>query len=244
MTREITVRDCEHVQTSWYRTRAEVLGGRVWQDGPLTWTTDREGMHLMFPRTLPQAAVARGVALARDLDVGIGVWLGLDVDAAPLAAAGFERGWSPWWMTAACADIAVAIGGDGDPRVELQEDTQDYTGEFADYRAELALACVRPQHSWYAAAYTHRPGGHFAGRAWSHLTGDLAGVFDMAVWPAFRRRGLGTGLLHAVTAAAASAGADHVVLNATPEGKKLYQQCGLVQIGEGITWWLFTDPRS
>jgi ribosomal protein S18 acetylase RimI-like enzyme len=237
----VTVTDCERIQAHWFRTRAEVLGGDIWDDGPLTWMRGADGMHLMFPNELPQAALARGVERARALGAGIGVWLNPAVDASPLARAGFERGWSPWWMTAPIAGVGPA----GDPRVELQDDSADYTGEHADYRAELALARARPRHSWYAAAYTHpagtRPAGHFAGRAWSHRAGHLAGVFDMAVWPAFRRRGLGTALLRAVSAAAGAAGATHAVLNATPEGELLYRRYGFVRIGEGITWWLHPE---
>jgi GNAT superfamily N-acetyltransferase len=59
----------------------------------------------------------------------------------------------------------------------------------------------------------------------------------MDVWEPFRRRGYGTGLLRTVCAAARRAGARQAVLNATPEGKLLYEACGFTQIGEGITWW-------
>jgi hypothetical protein len=41
-----------------------------------------------------------------------------------------------------------------------------------------------------------------------------------------------------VCTAAGAAGARYAVLNATPDGKKLYETCGFRQIGEGITWWL------
>ena len=147
-----------------------------------------------------------------------GAWLSLEVDAAPLRDAGFERGWSPWWMTATIQ--AVGRGGD-DPRIELADD-------------ELTRA--RPSSVWHAAAYVE-PGRRYAGHSWSHLSGDVAGIFDMVVWPEFQRRGLGTGLLQAVCAAAGAAGAKDAVLNATPEGKQLYETCGFHQIGEGITWW-------
>lgn len=51
----------------------------------------------MFPQAMTTAAVRRGVQHARDSGRDIvGAWLGMDVDAAPLAEAGFERGWSPW----------------------------------------------------------------------------------------------------------------------------------------------------
>ena len=230
----VTVADCERVQASWHRARAEVLGGEVWTDGPLTWVDGPDGQNLMFPESLPGDALVRGVDRARRGGArSIGVWLGLEVDASVLAEVGFERGWSPWWMTAPIAELL----GSPDPRIELQEDTQDYQGEYAGYGSQLALARTRPQRAWYAAAYAARS-GRFAGRAWSFLDGDLAGVFDMDVWPPFRRRGLGTGLVRAVCAAAGAACARDAVLNATPEGKLLYARCGFTQIGEGITWWL------
>jgi GNAT superfamily N-acetyltransferase len=234
----VTVEDCERAQTCWFTCRAEVLGGEVRTDGPLTWVWEPGAMNLMFPKQLPADAVARGVARACELGAeSIGAWLSLDIDAAALAAAGFERGWSPWWMTAPVA----AVGTVEDPRIELQDDTIDYTGEYADYAASLAVARHRPRHTWYAAAYDDM-GGAFAGRAWSHLTDELAGVFDMAVWPPFQRRGLGSSLLRTVVAAAGRAGAEHAVLNATPMGKLLYETCGFRQIGAGITWWLHDLP--
>jgi GNAT superfamily N-acetyltransferase len=239
-----TVKACEAAQTCWYTCRAAVLGGETWTDGPLTWVREGDHQSLMFPETLPAEAVRRGVERARDTGMRmIGVWLGAEIDASAsvsaLAAAGFERGWEPWWMTAPVSGFKAAQ----DARVVLQQDTVDYRGEYADYRETLKVARVRPQHSWYAAAYDDRGGG-FAGRAWSHLCGEasgltgIAGVFDMSVWPPFRRRGIGRGLLHSVIAAAADAGASHAVLNATPEGKLLYESCGFRQIGAGITWWL------
>jgi GNAT superfamily N-acetyltransferase len=237
----VTIADCEAAQTCWYRCRAALLG-EEWSDGPLLWVREGDHLSLMFPAEIPAAALRRGVERARESGMrAVGVWLGLETDASALAAAGFERGWAPWWMTAP----VEAVGEAGDPRIELQEDTFDYRGEYADYRASLALTRERPQHSWYAAAYDERGGG-FAGRAWSHLSGDgeIAGVFDMNVWPPFRRRGLGAGLLRAVVGAAAKAGARHAVMNATPEGKLLYESCGFRQIGEGITWWLHMPRPS
>jgi GNAT superfamily N-acetyltransferase len=242
-----TVEACETAQTCWYTCRAEVLGGETWRDGPLTWVREGDGLSLMFPERIPADAVRRGVELARDTGMrAVGAWLGAEVDASALADAGFERGWEPWWMTAEVGDVGAA----DDPRIELQQDTVDYSGEYAQYRQSLELTRVRPQHSWYAAAYDDRggrgshTGRRFAGRAWSHLSGETAGVFDMQVWPPFRRRGLGSGLLRSVVAAAAEAGASNAVMNATPEGKLLYESCGFRQIGAGITWWLHLPQRQ
>lgn len=197
------------------------------------WAHEPDAAYLLFPKRIDPDALARGLTRVRPSNVIVGAWLATDVDATPLSDAGFGRGWSPWWMTSRIANLDAPH----DERIELKDDSTDYTGEFASYGDNLALVRARPKRTWYAAAYAE-PGRRFAGHAWSHLVGDLAGVFDMSVWPPFRRQGLGTGLLHAVCAAAAKAGATDAVLNATPEGKKLYETCGFTQIGEGITWWL------
>jgi GNAT superfamily N-acetyltransferase len=205
----VTVADCERVQADWFRVRARrtwVEDEHLWTDGP------EDGLNLMFPGRLSADVVRRGVAYARRHDRrSVGVWLGLDTDPAMLAAEGFERGWSPWWMTADLADV----GAPDDPRITL---------ESADGGV-----------SWKATAFHE---GRHAGQAWSFVDGELAGIFDMGVWPPFRRRRLGTGLLRQVCDAARSAGAKSAVLNATPEGKLLYSTCGFRQIGEGITYWL------
>ena len=98
----------------------------------------------------------------------------------------------------------------------------------------LLRAPKRTPSDWHAAA---RVDGALAGRAWAHFDGATIGIYDMAVWPAYRRRGLGTELLRAVCAAAASSGATDIVLNATPDGERLYVRHGFVPVGDGITWW-------
>ena len=236
MSGAITVADCERAQTSWCVAAARLLG-ETWSEGGLTWARSPGHADLLFPIEIDPDALSAGLRRARRPGEIVGAWLSLDVDAAPLAAAGFERGWSPWWMTAQIADV----GETDDPRVTLQEETSDYTGEHAGYARMLGLTRDRPKHTWYAAAYAE-PGRRFAGRAWSHdAGGGVAGVFDMVVRPRFQRQGLGTALLKTVCAAARSAGAEHAVLNATPDGKRLYDTCGFHQIGEGITWWLQPD---
>jgi len=233
------VADCERVQSDWFAFRARELGGAVWEDDGMLWTDGPDGLNVMFPRRISRAAVGRALDRARDLGRdAVGAWLSLDVATDVLAEAGFERGWSPWWMT---ADLA-AVPAPTDARIRLEQDSLDYEEHDPEYRAHLALARGEPARCWYAAARTDD--GRFAGRAWSFLAppsvgrGEaLAGVFDMAVWPPFRRRGFGRALLSAVCAAAAGAGAGHAVLNATPEGKALYRTCGFSHLGEGITWW-------
>jgi GNAT superfamily N-acetyltransferase len=185
--------------------------GRAWTDGPLTVTDGEGGLNIMFPAVLEPGAVRRVADLGRERGLSlVGAWLGADVDASALAAEGFERGWEPWWMTAPI----TAIGPTDDPRITVSR-------RPVGWRARAREGAVEP-----------------AGAAWAHLRGSFAGVFDMCVRRELWRRGLGSALLRAVCAAAASAGAEQAVLNGTPMGKLLYTSRGFVQIGVGITWWL------
>lgn len=234
MKRDTTIGDCERVQAAWLSARAIAGGGAVWHDGEFTWSTGPDGQSLLFPNAVDRVALARGVDRARSSTVRVvGAWLGAEVDAGPLAEAGFVRGWSPWWMA---AEIS-AVGRPGASRIELQRTSDDYHDENSGYTDLLSLARRHPTRAWYAAAYTS--GTHrFAGRSWSFLDGETAGIFDLAVWPNFRRQGFGSDLLRTVTREASRSGAREVVLNATPEGMLLYERRGFRTIGEGATWWL------
>lgn len=221
---------CEANQAAWNEAVAVAGGGRCWEDDGLRWAWQAHDGHVMlsFPQTVDPGALARGVAAAADLGARrIGAWLGAETDAGALERAGFRRGWEPWWMAAR----ADAIAAPDDPRVQLAAAVPEYGPEG---QALLALARGPEARAWHAAA---RVDGAFAGRAWSFVAGDVAGIYDMDVWPAFRRAGLGRALLRVVAAAARGAGARTLVLNATPDGAPLYAAEGFIRVGTGITYW-------
>jgi GNAT superfamily N-acetyltransferase len=225
-----TIVDCERTQTAWNIAVARAGGGESWEDSGLAWSWQAHDQSLMlnFPRALEAAAIRRGVDFASDRGVRvIGAWLAADVEASPLEAAGFERGWEPWWM----AGDLTAMPACTDERVSVTAHVPEYGPE--GHRL-LTLARDPDAHAWHAVA---RVEGELAGRAWSYATGDHAGVFDMDVWPAFQRRGLGRGLLRAVCRAARTAGAQIATLNATPAGEPLYAAEGFRRVGTGITYW-------
>ncbi|MFZ1995121.1 MAG: GNAT family N-acetyltransferase [Solirubrobacteraceae bacterium] len=56
----------------------------------------------------------------------------------------------------------------------------------------LSLAHPPGACAWHAVA---RVNGRFAGRAWASAQDTVAGIYDMEVWPAFQRRGLGRALV-------------------------------------------------
>jgi ribosomal protein S18 acetylase RimI-like enzyme len=225
-----TVADCERIQAAWNGAVAVAGGGEVWQDGGLSWAWQAHDGQLMlnFPRVIDAAAAQRGVEQARDRGGQIvGAWLRADVDASALEAVGFERGWEPWWMT---ADLA-AIAPPEDPRVAVSADVPEYG---PGGQSLLSLARSPDARAWHAVA---RVEGRFSGRAWAFSPGHVAGIYDMFVVMRFQRRGLGRALLRAVCASARAAGARDAVLNATPEGERLYSAEGFRRIGTGITYW-------
>lgn len=229
-----TVAECESSQTDWNEAVARAAGGSVWEDGGLRWAWQPHNRHLMlsFPRVIDAAAADHGVQFARDHNARIvDAWLSRDADASSLEAVGFERGWEPWWMAVPLSRLAEP----DDPRVTLSSDIPEYGREG---QRLLSLARTEPPRAWHAVA---RVDGRLAGRAWSLVSGDVAGIYDMEVWPEFQRRGLGRSLLRTVCGAARAAGASRAVLNATPEGARLYAAEGFVHIGRGITYWHHLD---
>ena len=183
---------------------------------------------LSFPQAIDAAAAQQGVAVARERGAcTVGACLAGDVDASGLKAAGFERGWEPWWMTASLDSVA-------DP----DDDRMTITTEVPEYGPEgqrlLSLADAPEARARHAVA---RVDGYFAGRGWAFAPRDIAGIYDMDVWPDFQRQGLGRALLRTVCASARAAGAHAAVLNATPHGERLYSAEGFARIGTGITYW-------
>ena len=141
---------------------------------------------LNFPQAIDAAAAHQGVTAARERGACIvGAWLAGDVDASGLEAAGFERGWEPWWMTASLESVADP----DDDRVVITTEVPEYGPEG---QRLLSLADAPEARAWHAVA---RVDGHLAGRGWAFAPRDIAGIYDMDVWPAFQRQGLGRALL-------------------------------------------------
>lgn len=204
---------------------ATVGGGAVGRDGAIdwAWVPAESTMHLMFPVAPRAEDLASVTRRADEFEAPVtALWSAVDRELTGVGDFGFERGWSPWWMAAAPAAVPRASG----DRAAIVDVVQDHdSGRRALVgRVDVVLAEATV-------------GGRYAGRAWLHLDDDVAGIYDMDVWPRFRRRGLGRELLGTLVAEGARRGARIVTLNATPEGEKLYATCGFAQVGEGRTWW-------
>jgi hypothetical protein len=223
------VRAAARTQSSWLFATGRAAGGEVAESGGLRWVADGAGeVAVPFPRPPSAAALEALLAWCDERAVArIGVWASgledLGVLSKSLLARGFDHGWQPHWMAIAAADLPDA---GPDPRVEV-------TAAIPEYDAHgRALLRLTDGPFWHAVA---RVDGAFAGRAWSHRFDDVAGLYDVDVWPRWCRRGLGRTLTLAV---ARAAGAPWVALNATGEGEALYRALGFRSVGVGETWWL------
>jgi len=99
---------------------------------------------------------------------------------------------------------------------------------------EWALRAVIGQsHARCLVATTHD--GTLAGVGSGIVYGPLGFIGNMIVTDAHRRRGLGSAILASITAFLESAGCPRLELNATSEGRSLYERHGFASIGRSTT---------
>ncbi|PYI67452.1 hypothetical protein CVV68_10145 [Arthrobacter livingstonensis] len=223
----VTLADCERTQHAWFKALAAATGGRAFGTHRMEWVwlPETREMLCMFPTEITEAGLLPALAEAERRGAAVvGVWLNAAARGAVLADHSFEPGWQPWWMTLALDP--ARIGQSSDARVLINDPAP-------------AVCALAPQQAWLGTA---RVGNEWAGQSYVFIppeqgTKHLAGIFDMVVAPDHRRTGLGTALLDRLSETALEAGAEHLLLNATPDGQRLYSKYGFALIGKGRTWW-------
>lgn len=226
--------------------------------------TGRSGvmsLHIDAPRATDDLApIERSLGwLRRHGQRDVLVWSMIDRPPLSLAlqARGFDTSFRPAWMTRSLLEPAP----EGPARnVEVRRATADDIRELAETTAipylvpeqlattrALALHPERRVVSWLVA----RDRTGVAGQAIVHLTDEIAGLFNVAVHPRARRRGIGRALTIAAMRIAREAGATEMGLNSTPDGLAMYERLGFRHAGEGMTWFLparrsrlVPDPRE
>lgn len=245
----VTLGDCQRLQSAWFVALAAATGGKTFDthQSHWVWLPARRELMLMFPEEISPAGIRPGLAEGVRLGAAtVGIWMNSTVTTSMLPGFGFEHGWQPWWMTAhldsVLLDEPVGIG--------LEPDSPEITGPDS---AELQVVrrsapasagpAAKGSRAWHAVA---RAEGRLVGHGYSFLPDGggnlripaLAGIFNMAVGTDYRRRGYGSGILSRVARSAGAAGAEHLALNATPLGERLYSRRGFQLIGRGQTYWL------
>ena len=224
----VTLADCQRTQHAWFRALAQATGGRSFSTHRMDWVwlPETAEMLCMFPAEITVAGLEPALAEAERRGARtVGVWMNAATRPGILPQYRFERGWQPWWMTRA-----------------LDVETVAAASEASDGR--VAVNAVKADEVWLATA---SDGEEWAGRSYAYLPPEqgskhVAGIFDMVVAPEHRRTGIGTALLNRLSEAAFNAGAEDLMLNATPDGQRLYRDNGFDLIGKGQTWWFHPVP--
>ncbi len=219
----VTLADCQRTQHAWFRALAAATGGRSFSTHRMEWVwlPQTRQMLCLFPTEITETGLAPALAEAERRGAEtVGVWMNASVREGILPQWRFERGWQPWWMTRALDVEAVAAAS------ETHDD-------------RISLDAVVENHVWFAAAHSEQDA---VGHAYGYYPPDqgekhLAGIFDLYVDVESRHTGLGTALVNKLSEAAFNAGAEHLLLHATPDGQQLFRTLGFDFIGKGQTWW-------
>lgn len=161
-----------------------------------------------------------------------------------MLAQGYNESFAPWWME---RDLREPLPPMPDAPVEISFATAEHvqklrssTGIPYVMRDQLdATLALSQDHDagqvFWLIAHQRK---HVVGQAIVNLTGDLAGLYNVAVDGQLRRRGIGAALTHASMQVARDHGASVMCLNSTGMGRGVYERCGFQMIGEGQTWFL------
>jgi ribosomal protein S18 acetylase RimI-like enzyme len=141
------------------------------------------------------------------------------------------------------AELRPVTGADREFLLELYASTRDEELAQVDWEEGARAAFLEHQFSAQDGHYrSNYPGatldvieidGERAGRLYVYRGGDDIRIMDIAVAPAFRGRGIGTGLLEALMAEARASGRTlsiHVEMQ--NPARSLYDRLGFVPIGE------------
>ncbi len=233
----VTIAQCQRLHSAWYAALATATGGRTFSThgSSWAWLPARGELMLLFPEEISPAgirpALAEGVRLRART---VGVWLNAAVKPTGLAELGFRPGQQSWWMQA----LAATVAGHHDDGAALTTEVSEYSGPLAQ---ELRVVRSQPRQAWHAEA---RVDGDIVGASYSFYPSGveglkgLGGIYNLEVLPPHQRRGIGTALLSRCAQAAMASGAQHLALNATPEGSALCLERGFSLVGRGNTYWL------
>jgi GNAT superfamily N-acetyltransferase len=141
-----------------------------------------------------------------------------------LVARGYEWGWRPHWM---------GIDLDGEPEAPSGFEVRPAEPPFANTLPYVEDLPLPPGAIHLGVALRVK----VVGQAIVLPRDGVAGIYSMGVVPKVRGRGIGMALVRAALRAAWDAGCDAAVLNATPEGERLYARVGFRSLGWGQTWW-------
>jgi ribosomal protein S18 acetylase RimI-like enzyme len=232
---------------------------RLWRTPLLTAAhTGQTGVMCLIGHDSPgetTAALTEALAWLRTRNCGdVLVWSAgprPDLDLC-LAAHGLDAAFQPHWMTRLLTrhlprpstgqDVDIHLARARDLDALRRSTTIPYVNADQFPAIERLVAVpVRQRRVWILVARDRRD-RTVLGQAIVNLCdgsdGRFAGLYNLGVDAAARRRGIGTALTTAACNLARDLNARAIGLNATAEGERLYRTLGFEPAGEGQTWHL------
>lgn len=158
-----------------------------------------------------------------------------------LLARGFQPGWLPGWMSLDLQKINPDYRVPKELKIITDNETMltgvkdlPYAGEGSAVSA--ALLKMHPDRAQRFIALLNneivaQSAVFFSGGEYGN-----AGIYNVAVVPAQRKKGIGKAIVTAACRYAIEKGYHYATLNGT--GRRMYEQIGFNFISHGITWWL------
>lgn len=236
-----------------FRLEAATLGGSILSSGGLTWTQvgSAAGSMIPFPNLPDDTAgehLDRLVAsYLQHPPKGAGCW-SLDPSqpadlGVRLLARGFQPGWKPCWMALDLFRMSTDY-----PMPKGLTITLDNRSSLNDVSnlpyAGVIIPSLPPGQAGCWARFVARLRGKVLAHSVVFLTtGEqgAAGIYHVGVVPRARGKGIGKAVTAAACRYAREQGYRYAVLNATGEGRRIYEQMGFTHLGDGRTWWLITE---
>jgi GNAT superfamily N-acetyltransferase len=236
-----------------FAVEATTLGGAVHSADGLTWTQPGEngGSMIAFPVLSEDNAgeqLDRLIAgyLQHPPPKGAGCW-SLDPPeprdlGIRLLARGFQPGWRPCWMALDLQETQTIFPSPGGLKITLDNHTSLRQVPNLPYAHVIIPSSSQVPGRW--ARFVATSNGKVLAHSVVFLTtGELgaAGIYHVGVVPRARHKGIGKAVTQAACQYAREKGYRYAVLNATDNGRRMYEQLGFTRVGDGWTWWLISE---
>jgi len=236
-----------------FRLEAATLGGTILSSGGLTWTQvgSVAGSMIPFPDLTDDSAgehLDRLIAsYLQSPPKGAGVW-SLDPPqpsdlGVRLLARGFQPGWRPCWMALDLFRMPPDYSAPKGLTITLDNRSSLRDVSNLPYASVIIPSLPGDQAGCWARFVARSRGKVLAHSVVFLTTGEkgAAGIYHVGVVPKARGKGIGKAVTAAACQYAREKGYRYAVLNATGEGRRIYEQMGFTHLGDGRTWWLITE---
>lgn len=170
-----------------------------------------------------------------------------------LLARGFQPGWHPTWMALDLDKINTGHPTPANLKIFADNDISIQHIKDLPYANDGAVSIpLMKAHPDKAQRFIALLNGDIVAQASVLLTTGpygTAGIYGVGVLPRVRNKGIGKAVTIAACLYAKEKGYRYAVLNATGDGKRIYEQIGFEWINDGHSWWIvndryITDPNS